>query len=200
MVAGSAPTDEEVIRRVTAGEVDLFELLIDRHKEQVGKIVTGHVAREMVAEVTHDVFVRAYASLSTYSFRTPFHHWLSTVAIRTCYDAWRTLSARKEIPLSEWAGPTDDQQQWMERVLSAESVERFEAISRQREATEVLSHALAQLSAENRMVVTLIHLEGKSVREVADLLGWSLVNVKVRAHRARRQLRTILETLLKDVP
>lgn len=200
MVVGSSPTDEEVIRRVTAGEVDLFELLIDRHKEHVGKIVTGHVPRQMVAEVTHDVFVRAYASLSTYSFRTPFHHWLSTVAIRTCYDAWRTLSARKEIPVSEWAGPTDDQQQWMERVLSAESVERFEAISRQREATEILSRALAQLSAENRMIVTLIHLEGKSVREVSDLLGWSVVNVKVRAHRARQQLRTILETLLKDVP
>lgn len=200
MVASAAPSEEDIIRRVVDGEVDLFEALLIRHREHVGKIVAGHVPRDMVEEVTHDVFVRAYISLPTYSFRTPFGHWLSTVAIRACYDAWRTHSARKEIPLSEWTGPTDDQQQWVERVLAADSIERFEAISRQHEATEVLSLALAQLSPENRMVVTLMYLEGRSVREAAELLGWSIVNVKVRAHRARRQLRAILETLLKDAP
>jgi RNA polymerase sigma-70 factor, ECF subfamily len=48
------------------------------------------------------------------------------------------------------------------------------------------------------MVVTLVHLEGRSVREAAELLGWSVVNVKVRAYRVRQQLRKILDTLLRD--
>jgi RNA polymerase sigma-70 factor, ECF subfamily len=69
---------------------------------------------------------------------------------------------------------------------------------RQRDATNLLQRALAQLSPENRMVVDLVHLEGHSVREAAELLGWTVVNVKVRAHRARQQLRKILDTLLKD--
>ena len=56
----------------------------------------------------------------------------------------------------------------------------------------VLEWALRQLSPENRAVLTLVHLDGYSVREAAQLLGWSLVNVKVRAHRARQALRALL--------
>jgi RNA polymerase sigma-70 factor (ECF subfamily) len=41
------------------------------------------------------------------------------------------------------------------------------------------------------MVLTLVYLEGQSVREAARLLGWSVVNVKVRAHRAKRALRRL---------
>jgi RNA polymerase sigma-70 factor (ECF subfamily) len=69
---------------------------------------------------------------------------------------------------------------------------------RQRETRDLLQKALAHLSPENRMVVTLVHLEGYSVREAAELLGWTVVNVKVRAHRARQQLRNILEPLIED--
>src|ERR1043166_2793395 len=96
-VDGSPPADDEIIRRVVAGDADLFEHLITRHRAHVSRIVGGHVPREMVEEVAHDVFVRAYTSLPTYSFRQPFPHWLATIAVRTCYDHWRSLSARKEI-------------------------------------------------------------------------------------------------------
>ena len=196
-VTGSVPSDEEIIRRVLAGEVDLFVELITRYQQHVGRIVAGHVRRDMVEEVSHDVFVRAYTSLSTYSRRTPFAHWLSRIALRSCYDAWRSMAARKELPLSSLG---DEHQQWAERLLAAESHERFEELVRQQETTELLHRALAQLSPENRMVVTLVHLEGHSVREAAERLGWSVINVKVRAHRARQQLRQILEGLIKDSP
>lgn len=200
VASGSGLPDEEIIRRVVAGEVDLFEELLMRYRDHVGRIVTGHVPREMVEEVAHDVFVRAYLSLPTYSFRTPFSHWLSTIAVRTCYDVWRSVSARKEVPLSGPSDAVEEQQQWTEHLLAAESKDRFDTMERQQDAIHLLLGALAQLSPENRMVVTLVHLEGHSVREAAELLGWSVVNVKVRAHRARQQLRKILDTLLKDSP
>lgn len=190
--------DAEIIRRVVAGEVDLFEELLLRYQQHVGRIVAGHVPREMVEEVAHDVFVRAYTSLPTYSFRTPFSHWLSTIAVRSCYDVWRSISARKEVPLSGPSDAVEEQQEWTEHLLAAESRDRFDTMVRQRDAGNLLQQALAQLSPENRMVVDLVHLEGHSVREAAELLGWTVVNVKVRAHRARQQLRKILDTLLKD--
>ena len=56
----------------------------------------------------------------------------------------------------------------------------------------MLQWALGHLSAENRLVLTLVHLDGYSVREAANMLGWNVVNVKVRAHRARQMLRTLL--------
>jgi RNA polymerase sigma-70 factor, ECF subfamily len=194
----SALPDDEIIRRVLAGDTDLFEELLMRYQEHVGRIVAGHVPREIVDEVAHDVFVRAYTSLPTYSFRMPFSHWLSTIAVRSCYDAWRSVSARKEVSLSGSSDAAEEQQQWIEHVLATESKERFDVMVRQQDATNLLQGALAQLSPENRMVITLVHLEGRSVREAAELLGWSVVNVKVRAHRARQQLRKILNVLLKD--
>jgi RNA polymerase sigma-70 factor, ECF subfamily len=199
VASGAGLPDEEIIQRVLVGDTDLFEELLMRYQEHVGRIVAGHVPREMVDEVAHDVFVRAYTSLPTYSFRTPFSHWLSTIAVRTCYDVWRTVSARKEVPLSGPSDVAEEQQQWAEHVLATESKERFDAMVQQQDATNLLQWALAQLSAENRMVVTLVHLEGHSVREAAELLGWTVVNVKVRAHRARQQLRKILDTLLRDL-
>ena len=189
------PPDEEVIRRVLAGEVDLFVELITRYQQHVSRIVAGHVRRDMVEEVAHDAFVRAYTSLRTFSFRVPFEHWLARIALRSCYDAWRTAAARKEVPLG---GLGEEEQQWADRLLAAESGERFDDLVRQRETAELLHTALAQLSLENRMVVTLVHLEGHSVREAAKLLGWTSINVKVRAHRARQQLRKILEGELKE--
>ena len=77
-------------------------------------------------------------------------------------------------------------------MLATQSEDRFYNLVRRREATEVLEWALGQLSPENRAVLTLVHLDGHSVREAAQLLGWSVVNVKVRAHRARQMLRTLL--------
>ena len=193
--ATDGPSDEEVIRRVLAGEVDLFVELITRYQQHVSRIVAGHVRRDMVEEVAHDAFVRAYTSLRTFSFRVPFEHWLARIALRSCYDAWRTAAARKELPLG---GLGEEEQQWADRLLAAESGERFDDLVRQRETAELLHTALAQLSPENRMVVTLVHLEGHSVREAAKLLGWTSINVKVRAHRARQQLRKILEGELKE--
>jgi RNA polymerase sigma-70 factor (ECF subfamily) len=191
------PADEEIIRRVVAGETDLFEQLIIRYRTHVARIVAGHVPRDLVEETAHDAFVRAYTSLPTYSFRQPFSHWLATIAIRTCYDVWRAVSARKEILIG---GTEEDHRQWTEHLLAAESHEQFADLVRQRETTDLLQWALAQLSAENRMVVTLVHLEGYSVRDTAAMLGWTTVNVKVRAHRARHLLRKILEGVRRDSP
>lgn len=180
--------DLEIIRRVLQGEIDRFAQLIARYQQHVAKIANRHVPSDRVAEVAHDVFVRAYSSLSSFSGQTPFEHWLSGIAVRTCYDFWRARR-REELPVSALA---TEHQVWMDHVLAAESDEQFREQARRQEASELLQWALGHLSAENRLVLTLVHLDGYSVREAADLLGWTVVNVKVRAHRARHALRELL--------
>lgn len=180
--------DPALIRRIVQGEVDLFAEIIDRYRAHVARIVGRHVPGDRVPEVAHDVFVRAYGSLGQFAGSAPFDHWLAGIAVRTCFDFWRA-ARRNEVPVSAL---TDDHQRWIERALTAESAQDFRQASRQREAQEVLAWGLAQLSAEHRLVLTLVHLEGRSIREAAGLLGWNVINVKVRAHRARRALREIL--------
>ena len=177
----------EIIERVLHGEIDRFAELITRYRQHVLKIVSGHVPAGQVAEVAHDVFVRAYRSLSRFSKQVPFEHWLSRLAVRTCYDFWRT-HRRTDVPLSTL---TADQAGWLDRALAAESDAQFQAATACGAARWTLDWALAQLSPENRLVLTLVYLESRSVREAADLLGWSVVNVKVRCHRARQKLRTL---------
>jgi len=181
------PDDAEIIERVLHGEIDRFAELIARHRQQVLKIVSGHVPADHIAEVAHDAFVRAYRSLSRFSQRVPFEHWLSRLAVRTCYDFWRA-QRRADVPVSTLTG---EQSGWLDRALAAESDERFREQADRRESLEVLDWALSRLSGDDRLVLTLVALEGRSAREAADLLGWSVVNVKVRGYRARRKLRAL---------
>ncbi|HEX9742790.1 MAG TPA: RNA polymerase sigma factor [Nitrospiraceae bacterium] len=187
--------ERDVIEEVLRGQIDRFAELIARHQQHVARIVNRHVPSDCVAEVAHDVFVRAYTGLSNFSRQTPFEHWLSGIAVRTCYDFWRA-KRREELPVSAL---TAEHQVWMDHVLAAESEDQFREQAGRREATELLEWALGRLSAENRLVLTLVYLDGYSVREAARVLGWSVVNVKVRAHRARHSLRTLLrERKLQD--
>ena len=179
--------DLAIIHRVLHGEIDLFAELITRYQQHVARIVNRHVPPDRVAEVTHDVFVRAYSGLPGFSERAPFEHWLSSIAVRTCYQFWRAIR-REELPVSAL---TEEHQQWMEHVLAAESDDQFREQARRREAAELLQWGLNHLSADNRLVLSLVYLEGYSAREAASLLEWSIAKVKVRAHRARQTLRKL---------
>jgi RNA polymerase sigma-70 factor (ECF subfamily) len=180
--------DSALVRRIRQGDSERFAELIERYQRHVGRIVGRRVPADQVAELVHDVFVRAYVNLPQFSNSVPFEHWLAGIAVRTCYDFWRQRT-RDEVPASALS---DDHQHWIEKTLSAASEREFHDQAAQREAVDVLEWALGQLSPEQRAVLTLVHLDGYSVREAAQLLGWSVINVKVRAHRARRALRAIL--------
>lgn len=190
---GKAPdVDGELVRRVRQGDSERFAELIQRYQRHVGRIVGRRVPAERVPEFVHDVFVRAYVNLAQFSDAVPFEHWLAGIAVRTCYDFWREQS-RRDVPVSAL---TDDHQRWIEQTLSAQSDRQFHDQTAKREAAEILEWALRHLSPEDRAVLTLVHLDGYSVRETAQLLSWSVINVKVRAHRARRALRALLHDTL----
>jgi RNA polymerase sigma-70 factor, ECF subfamily len=180
--------DRNLLERIRGGEIDRFAELIERHQRHVIRIVSRRVPADHVEEIAHDVFVRAYVGLVQFSSSVPLDHWLAGIAVRTCYDFWRDR-AHEQVPVSAL---THEYQQWMEQMLAARSGEAFEIQTRRQEAAEVLEWALGQLSAEQRAVLTLVHLEGRSIGEAADLLGLSRVTVKVRAYRARQALRNVL--------
>jgi RNA polymerase sigma-70 factor (ECF subfamily) len=186
-------SDEAVIRRVRGGDIDEFEVLIERHKRHVFAIVANHVPGDRVGEIAHEVFVNAFQSLDSWAARSPFEHWLARIAVRRCYDFWRAQGRSRETAASSLS---DGQRDWIESVLAAPSLEAFEMQVVRDEARECVQWALAQLPADDRMVVTLVNLEGYAVKDAADLLGWSAAKVKVRALRARRALRGVIERMI----
>jgi RNA polymerase sigma-70 factor (ECF subfamily) len=184
--------EKQLLRRVQQGETERFADLIDLYQLHVIRIVSRRVPPHHVEELVHDVFVRAYVNLGQFSGSVSFDHWLAGIAVRSCYDFWRSR-ARQEVPVSSLS---NEHHRWIEQTLSAQSDALFRRQTERQEAAEVLEWALEQLSPEHRAVLTLVHLDGYSVREAAELLGWSVINVKVRAHRARRALREVLARTL----
>ncbi|MFH1857797.1 MAG: sigma factor, partial [Candidatus Omnitrophota bacterium] len=109
-----------------------------------------HLPPHDVEETAQDVFVRAYCSLPSFKGESDFSHWLSSIAVKTCYDYWRKAFRSREIPLSDLSVK---HQQWLENVMSEQSEESLAQKGTQKEARELLDWALGKLSAEDRMVL-----------------------------------------------
>ena len=129
--------------------------------------VHGNGAADVVAET----FLTAWRRLSTYSARAPFEHWLTRVCLNCCYAALKKV--RPEVP----APATEPVDRRIPDPAAGVEVERL----------------LRNLSPEDRFILLLLEGEGWSVADIATKMGWTRVNVKVRAHRARRKLRKLLE-------
>lgn len=87
---------------------------------------------------------------------------------------------------------TEKHREWLEEVVTCASDVFYQDTILRKEASEVLDWALGHLSAEDRMAIELVYLEGMSGKETAELLGWSTANVKIRTFRARKKLRKLL--------
>jgi RNA polymerase sigma-70 factor (ECF subfamily) len=152
-------------------------------------LLKKHLPYDQIEETAQDAFIRAYKSLPTFRGESSFKQWLSTIAVRTCYDFWRKHYKSRELPMSSL---TEKHQVWLEEAISAQAIQSFHEQSVRKEAREILDWALDRLSAADRMVLELVYLEGHSLRETADLLGWSIANVKVRSFRSRKKLHKLL--------
>ena len=188
-------SDRAIIERIRHGDVNAFADLLTRYRAWVFAIVLKHVPADCAAELAHDIFVEAYKALPTYRGTAEFRHWLAGIAVRQCFTFWRRASrqpvccVRKDL--------SSETQTWLDRAGQTESQELFDRQTSRQSARELLAYAFERLSAEDRTLVTLLHLEERPVREVARLMTWSAVNVKVHAYRARRRMRWIIGKLLK---
>jgi RNA polymerase sigma-70 factor (ECF subfamily) len=188
-------SDVEIVRRIIEGDVNAFEILLLKYKDHVLKVIKKHMPYNEVEGTAQDVFVRAYQSLPTFKAKSDFKRWLSAIALRTCYDYWRKAYRSREVPMSSL---TERHQDWLEEVMSDKSNQSSHERGAQKEARELLDWALARLSAEDRMVVELVYLEGLSGKETAELLGWSVANVKIRSFRSRKKLQKVLTGLMEE--
>jgi RNA polymerase sigma-70 factor (ECF subfamily) len=189
------PSDADIVRQILDGNVDAFESLVTRYEVPVLKIVKKHVPPGEVEETVQNVFVQVYRSLATFKGEGHFSQWLSSIATRTCYDYWRRAYRSQEVPMSAL---TDKHREWLDAVVSEESERMVDEEVSRKEARELLEFALAKLSAEDRMVLELVYLEGLSVKDAADLLGWSTANVKVRSFRTRKKLEKLLRETMQE--
>lgn len=183
-----AEADRQAVVAVLAGDTHRFAELVERHQARVFALLHRHVrGGQEVEDVAQAVFLRAFQRLAGWRGDAPFEHWLMRLAVRVAYDHLRQRQRRRERPLADL---TDDEQAWLDRQAGPE------ADPAPAEGARVLvRRILDQLPPASRLVITLLELEDRSVKEIAALTGWSVPLVKVRAFRARAQMRRILRRL-----
>lgn len=183
-------TDEALVEAVRDGDDSAFEQIFERHRRRIARMVGRFFNRpESVEEILQDVFAKVYFALDDYSSdRGPaFGAWLSRVAINCCYDELRRARRRPEGSISDI---TSEEIVWLNARVAIGSASRdaeSAVISR-----DLANKLLARLSADDRIVLTLLDAEELSVAEIAVLMDWKVSKVKVRAHRARQSLRRVL--------
>ncbi len=174
-----------LVERASAGDEVAFGELVRRLQEQVFRILHRHAMDPAAAEdLAQETFLRMWRHLGRFDGRVPLEHWVSRIAVRVALDHGRVRRRRNEVGLVELG---ESALEW----LQSEDGEEPGAA----DAKEILTMAFALLGVEDRMVLTLLELEGRAAREVSDLTGWSVVGVRVRAFRARRRLRRVLDEM-----
>lgn len=183
---------QECVRRTVAGDPAAARRLIEHLYPQVRRWVRNHLPRrESEDDLAQEVFLKLLQKLDSYQPRAgiPFEHWVSRLTVRTCLDALRAERSRPEWRMADLSvGETD----WLDFLFN----QHHDATAPDHSALDaraVVQRLLAKLSPADRLVLTLLDLEQKSTREIAEQTGWTRAMVKMRAMRARHKLKVIAD-------
>jgi RNA polymerase sigma-70 factor (ECF subfamily) len=185
-------TEAELIAAVLRGDPASFEPLVQKYSPRVFATARRYARRESeVEDIAQEVWLKAFEKLNSFRGEAPFEHWLMRLTVRTCYDFLRVHQRNREWAFSDLSGPETD---WLELFAT-----QPETAAETADAAKLLvGRVLEKLSPPARLVITLLEIEDRSVREIARLTGWSVPLVKVRAFRARAEMRKILTKMATE--
>ena len=181
------------VERVRQGDEDAARLLMTHLHPLVKKLVRSHLPRRTGEDdLAQIVYMKVFANLNRYSGTVPLEHWVSRIAINACLNQIAAEKTRPEVRLAD---------------LSAEQCEVIDNLAatsgelppdQSLAARELLEKLLASLNARERLLITLLHVEGRSVREVQRITGWNGVAIRVRTFRARQKLKDHFQRLMRE--
>jgi len=185
-------TDRELIAAVLKGETASFEPLVKKYQSRIFAMARRYARRESeVEDIVQEVFIKAFQKLHSYRAEAPFEHWLMRLSVRTCYDFLRNHQRNRE---SAFTDMTDQETDWLERFAADPDT----AIETADAARDLVERVLSQLPPSARLILTLLEIEERSVKEISELTGWSISLVKIRAFRARAAMRKCLAKMMVE--
>ena len=159
--------------------------------ERYGALIRRYVSRlvgnaSLADDLTQETFLRVHQHLGKLKDAAAVEAWLYRIATNVCYDRFRRREHRE--PALPLLSPNDDG----EGAVVEEDALRPDQLLEQREMSDCVVRFLVALPSAHRQVLLLHDLQGYTDPEIAQMLGLSLQNVKIRLHRARVRLRAAL--------
>ncbi len=182
---GEDVSNSELVKKSQLGDKSAFEELVKRHQELVFSLsfkLTGN--RELANDVAQEAFIRAWKAIEKFRGDSTFGTWIYRITVNTAWTLRK--KAKKHYSLN-----IEDTQ---EPVIVDEKKDP-ELVAINSDLSLVLRKALNQIPLEQRIIVELKNIEGRSHKEIADYLDISVTAAKVRLHRAHQKLRNILEEI-----
>lgn len=180
MARGEGGTDGEVIRAVLDGDVEQYAVLVGRYRDRYARYAARLLGSADAAEdAVQDAFVRAFDQLSQCRDPDNFAGWFFLILRNRCFAERRRvvrdtpLEGAMELAEGPGAGP--------------------DAKLETREFHRALQRALLALTAEQREVFVMKHVEQATYEEIAARIGATVPSLKMRMHRAYDRLRTLLQ-------
>lgn len=182
-------TDEEIVDRVRAGDIGLYELIMRRYNQRLYRVARAILRDDDEAEdVMQDTYVRAYEHLDQFALRAPFSAWLTRIAVHEALARKRHRNRADQLEEDPgYQASLNGEGRGPMRVLKP--LLNPEETAATAEVRRLLEEALLSLPEAFRTVVMLRDVEQLNTAEVAAALELSDENVKVRLHRAHGMLR-----------
>jgi len=185
-------TDQELVRRVQAGDQTAFNLLVLKYQHRVLKLVGRFVNDAAEAEdVAQEAFLKAYRALASFRGDSAFYTWLYRIAINTAKNA---LVSQRRRPVDFDLDLQDPDQ--YDRHAKLKEADTPEGVLLTDEIRTVVEEAMAELPEDLRTAIVLRELEGLSYEEIAEAMDCPVGTVRSRIFRAREAIDKKLKPLL----
>ena len=186
--------DQQLVRRVQAGDKAAFNLLVLKYQHRVLKLVSRFVNDAAEAEdVAQEAFIKAYRALASFRGDSAFYTWLYRIAINTAKNA---LVSNRRRPV-DFNLDLQDPEQYDRHARLKES-ETPEGVLLTEEIRSVVEQAMEQLPEDLRTAIVLRELEGLSYEEIAEAMDCPVGTVRSRIFRAREAIDRKLKPLLDE--
>ncbi|HTA26968.1 MAG TPA: sigma-70 family RNA polymerase sigma factor [Bacteroidia bacterium] len=182
--------DADIIKKITAGSVPLFELLIRRTNPFLYKVGRSYgYNHEDVQDIMQDTFINAFTNLSQFQNRASFKTWIIQIMLNNCYRKKQKSSTKNEIASEK--GITEKSTP----MFTNKNNGNTEKVVMNKELNKVIEDALEEIPLEYRMVFSLREITGLTVAETAKTLDITETNVKARLSRSKAMLRKKIEKM-----
>src|SRR5690349_11141404 len=173
-----------LVRRAQSGDEAALREIVERYQSKVFSIIHGIVRqRNDVEDIAQQVFTKVFFSIRNFDFRSSLITWIYKITVNECFDYLRKKKVRKLVYESDLS---EDE---VRRVENTEpSVDRQPAADVTLARRDYVVKLLARVSEEERNLLMLKEVEGRSVEELAEITGMNENTIKVKLFRARQKL------------
>lgn len=187
--------EQEIIKRILAGEKELYEILVRRNNQKLYRIIRSYITDEAeIEDIMQDTYIKGFTKMYQFKLESTFSTWLIRIGINESLAHIRKKG--KLFRLNDYLQKSNST--LMLDLEDRKQLNPYEKMTR-RESAQLFEDAVDSLDSKYKIVYMMREVEEMSIKQIADALTLTVSNVKVRLHRSKEMLKEKLLEKSKDI-